>query len=145
MMLGVMIFALAMLADTEVAAVAPIAVSCEGAYVSTEKESKKVLRRTAPRVYVIDEAKSDILFWNDVMGKAFSLCETYAHACHFDFFPNVIMSKAQSEGGDYLDVIIDRRTGMFTEVGANAFSTFEYTGTCRPTDMPKADLSARKF
>jgi hypothetical protein len=126
-------------------AAVPIAIKCEGQWEKTDEVTRKTSSSRDVRIYIIDEEGSQVSYWNDAFGRSFSLCETFGHACKFNFFPNMIMSDTTSEGSDTLHVIIDRVAGTYFEMGSSILGSHKFKGVCSPTAMPSVDVAKRKF
>lgn len=140
--------ALALTGLLTVAATAPdsqTAIRCTGTQKRAMGDLKSVDTATVSRLYVIDDAKKDVSFYNAKLGKLFSLCDGKAD-CRFDFSPETI-SLNWSGGGASDVVTIDRKAGTFSNLmNAPGHMTYQFKGNCEKADYPAvADVPANRF
>jgi hypothetical protein len=119
------------------------AIQCTGTQTTVKADTKIEQKSTMTKIFIIDEERKDVAYYNPEYGQAFSRCESL-RPCKFNFYPLMIVS----EGGD-LHLIVDRQRGTIWEMAVNREDfpqdDYQFSGACQPVPMPAPDISRRKF
>ena len=132
------------MASAALAAERAIAISCDGHWYEGDDMSA-LPTRSATRIYIVDEDKQTLGYWNPDRELVIPACDRSWERCEVVFEPTQITVRGRLNSKYSIYVDASRRTGSLNHIFLNDDKRHSFWGHCQQTELPKAETERNIF